>query len=84
MTELCFVESFIKTVAKPIVITSLICLSMTYIIHLFVPNTFIGLVCLVSLSIVLTCSGIYSLGLTSHEKEFVSKAVVKRIKKFVR
>lgn len=84
LTKLKFVETFIKTVAFPISVTSVICISVTYAIHLFTPKSFWGLAGLVSSSVVFTGITIYVLGLTKTEKEFVSKAVVKRIKQFIK
>ncbi len=84
LTKLNFVLSFLKMVASPIIITSAICLLATYMIHLFSPNTFIGLAILACLSMFITCLVIYLIGLTRSEKEFVSQAVIKKIKKFTR
>lgn len=84
LTTLNFILSFLKMVASPIIVTSAICLFATYMIHLFAPNTFIGLTILVGLSMSITCLVIYLIGLTRSEKEFVSQAVIKKLKKFTR
>lgn len=84
LTKLNFISSFIKVVAGPIIVTSAISFLATYLIHLFAPNTFIGLVLLVGLSMSITLLVIYFIGLTRSEKEFVSQAVIKKIKKFTR
>ena len=84
LTNLNFVSSFIKVVAGPIIVTSGISFLAAYLIHLFAPNTFIGLVFLVGLSMSITLLVIYFIGLTRSEKEFVSQAVFKKIKKFTR
>ncbi len=84
LTKLNFISSFIKVVAGPIIVTSAISFLATYLIHLFASNTFVGLVFLVGLSMSITLLVIYFMGLTRSEKEFVSQAVIKKIKKFTR
>ncbi len=84
LTKLKIIYSFLKVVACPIIVISMICILITYIIHMFVTNTFVGLAFLICMSMIATCLVIYLMGLTKNEKMVISQVLINKIKKFTR